>query len=114
MMATKDKKNPIAKFAPVRFVCSRWPFLKLRTAVETDESKTAIHFEKGHFTATSKAQLAIVEGAEGYGSAIVRVRTKEGQPPSVEESAELAALEELETLMPKVNKGMVSSRSMGS
>lgn len=95
------KPNPIQGFEPRRYACSRWPFLRLGAGIQ---------FNRGFLIADSQSVIDRVERADGYGSAIIEIKERKGRALSVEESAEIAAIEEIEKSYPKARSGAVSTK----
>lgn len=98
----EEKENPIAPFVPRKYICSRWPFLRLRGG---------IRFEVGHFTATTEEQAEVVESNNAFPGQIIRIHERKTKQPSIEEAAEITALQELQKLQPQARRGMIGTRA---
>lgn len=105
MAKKKVEQNPIEEFRPRKFVCSRWPYLSVGGGVK---------FSAGYLTIDTEEKMARLRRADAFRSGqIVEIKERNArQRPTVEESAELAAIEELKQLQPKAHRGMVSTSNM--
>jgi hypothetical protein len=104
-MVTKNADNPIAPFKFVLFACAKWPFMRCGGGVK---------FENGFFTATSEEHIKKIEATDAFkAKQIIEIRERNKKPaPTIEESAELAAIEELKKLVPRAHRGAVGTRNL--
>ncbi len=99
-----EKDNPIAPFNPRKFVCSKWPYLRLGQGMR---------FDAGHLTVTTPEQMARLEKSEEFQhKQIIELKDRKTPKLSVQESAELAALAELKKLEPKARSGAISTANL--
>lgn len=97
------KKNPIEAFRPMTFACSKWPFLGIGNGKK---------FSHGTLLVEDQETLDRLSRVDGFGSVIVEIKNRPGVVPSVEESAELAAIEALKQLGPQVHRGAISTKNL--
>ena len=98
-------------FEPRKYVCARWPFLRLRNG---------LRFQNGILIAHTQEAASIVESNDSFGGSILRVYEKE-KVESTPEKLDRERGERMEAKLgdilrkknPRVHKGMVSTRNHG-
>lgn len=100
----RDRSNIVRVFRPKKYVCSRWPQLRLGADIQ---------FKDGYLTATTQEIADRVERCEDFGRAIFEIKLKaNNREPDAQSGIEIVALQELQQLAPQARKGMISTREV--
>lgn len=100
-MPKKTTGTPV--FEPRKYVCTRWPYLRLRKGVK---------FDRGVYVAATQELADIVEANEQFGGLIRRVfDTKKGKDLTPD-PLELEVAKILKQSEPAVRRGAISTSSI--